>query len=508
MNYLSSLRQRAQIVSEAESDLQKQAAVIELASRDPIFFIENLCWTFDPRKETPDLPFILYDYQKDYVHWLIERIESKEDGLTEKSRDMGASYIALCIFLWYWRHKDNSRFLVGSRKEDLVDGKESSEDDAPLFKKLDYNVDRWPSWYLPKGFSKDVHRTHLNLTNPQNSSQVTGESANRDFGRGGRYKAILLDEFAFWDFDTEAWKACSQSTPCRLAVSTAAPIGKFKRLRFGTDGEKIKIKTLLWSLHPEKNENWHEKERGRSDPDTFAQEVDISYETSAKGAVYGEEMKLVNLGSFPYDPNLPLYVSHDPGLDDSHALGWWQIDPRTWRPRLILSFERSGKIVKWFLPFFGKPIDSEFIYTPEDLALIEHVKGWKKAIHFGDPSGKNRNEVTGTSVYSEFAVEGIYIQTNDKANEFVQRRAATKLMLRTLDVDNSSNEYWKLCMQQAHYPKRQEASQATTPIVKPVHDWTSHMRTMTEYFAVNMPKPDPNDTPLPEQEEANSDIYD
>lgn len=320
MNYLDSLRQRATIVKEAALNPAKQAAVIELASREPIFFIENLCWTFDPRKEFSDLPFILYDYQKEYVYWLIDRIENKEDGLTEKSRDMGVSYIALCVFLWYWRHRRNSRFLIGSRKEDLVDGKIESEDDAPLFKKLDYNIDRWPTWYLPKGFDGE-HRTYLNLTNPENAAQISGESSNKDFGRGGRYKAILLDEFAFWDFDAEAWKACSQSTKCRLPISTAAPYGKFKRLRFGTDGEKIKIKTLLWSMHPEKDQKWYDKEKDRSDPDTFAQEVDISYETSAKGSVYGEEMKLVGFGDFPYDPNLPLYISHDPGLDDSHAQG-------------------------------------------------------------------------------------------------------------------------------------------------------------------------------------------
>jgi phage terminase large subunit len=154
MTYLNSLRLRAQIALGAEEDPVKQAAAIELASRDPIFFIENFCWTFDPRQNASDLPFILYEYQREYVAWLVERIEAGEDGLTDKSRDMGATYTALCVFLWYWRFRPNARFLIGSRKEDLVDGKEQSEDDAPLFKKLDYNIDRWPAWFLPKGFSK------------------------------------------------------------------------------------------------------------------------------------------------------------------------------------------------------------------------------------------------------------------------------------------------------------------------------------------------------------------
>lgn len=510
MNYLESLRLRAQIALGAQDDQLKQAAALELSSRGVdgcIFFIENFCWTFDPRKDPSDLPFILYDYQKDFIRWVIERIETGEDGLTDKSRDMGATYLILCVFLWYWRFRPNARFLIGSRKEDLVDGKTESQDDAPLFKKIEYNIDRFPSWLLPRGFRKDQHRTFLNLTNPENGSQISGESANADFGRGGRYKAELFDEFAFWDFDFEAWKASSQSTPCRLAVSTANSYGKFKRLRFGQDGERIKVKTLLWSLHPDKTQQWYEKERERLDPDTFGQEIDISYETSAKGSVYGEEMKLVTFARFPYDPLLPLYVAHDFGLDDAQAIGWFQIDPRTNRPRLIDTYENSGQIIAFYVPFFGKPISSEFQYSEADLKKIEAHKGWKPAIHFGDPSGKNRNQVTGTSVISELEQHQIYVQTNPKANEFIERRAATKLMLRSLDVDFTHNDHWRLCMQQAHYPSRQDTSQATNPIIKPVHDWTSHMRTMTEFFAVNKPDSQAPEESVPDEPEPNDDIY-
>jgi len=44
-------------------------------------------------------------------------------------------------------------------------------------------------------------------------------------------------------------------------------------------------------------------------------------------------------------------------------------------------------------------------------------------------------------------------------------------------------------MQEARFPQRSENSQHTTAISKPVHDWTSHPRTATEYFAVNYKEP-------------------
>src|SRR5438128_243791 len=102
MNYLDSLRLRAQIALNGQDDRLKQAAALELCSRGVagcIFFIEHFCWTFDPRKDPSDLPFILYDYQKDFIRWVYDRIEAGEDGLTDKSRDMGATYLILCVFL-------------------------------------------------------------------------------------------------------------------------------------------------------------------------------------------------------------------------------------------------------------------------------------------------------------------------------------------------------------------------------------------------------------------------
>jgi hypothetical protein len=58
------------------------------------------------------------------------------------------------------------------------------------------------------------------------------------------------------------------------------------------------------------------------------------------------------------------------------------------------------------------------------------------------------------------------------------------------------NDYWLECMGNARYPQRQETSQATSPISLPVHDWTSHHRTGTEYFAVNYEPPVPVEEPV------------
>lgn len=85
------------------------------------------------------------------------------------------------------------------------------------------------------------------------------------------------------------------------------------------------------------------------------------------------------------------------------------------------------------------------------------------------PSGENRKQVTGTSVYDEFAAAGVRIQTNDLTNEFVERRAATKLMMRSLDVvrpitHSGSSACGRLITRSARRPARLHLSlgQCTT----------------------------------------------
>ena len=51
------------------------------------------------------------------------------------------------------------------------------------------------------------------------------------------------------------------------------------------------------------------------------------------------------------------------------------------------------------------------------------------------------------------------------------------------------NFTWMESLEQARFPQRPDGSQATTEVKLPIHDWTSHHRTATEYFAVNYQMP-------------------
>jgi hypothetical protein len=481
-----------------EQKAAKEAKILKLyrsVKDDPVEYINTFFYTFDPKRSPYHLPFILYPFQENLVREMVSAIENGYDIFVDKTREMGVTYTMIAVFLYYWLEVDGSNFLLGSRKESIVDNTgqngegEVSNKEESLFGKIDYMLNRMPSILLPAGFDKSKHRTYMSLKNPERGNVIAGESANPDFSRGGRQKAIGLDEFAFWNNDTAAWGSTADTTNCRIVVTTPGmrPNTKAKRLRHGKDGEKIKIISLPYHLDPRKDDKWLEKQRARRSEEDFAREIMINWETSTAGVVY-KEARNREVGDFPYMPDEPLYQTWDFGLDGT-ATQWWQKNRDNGKMRLVEAISKEDLPIHWFFPLLGQPIDSMFMYDSRELEIIDHVKRFKKAIHFGDPDVKKRSMANKnlTSVAKELATIGIYVQTKPEANEFVNRRERTKILLQNgIEVnDTKGTEYWIESMDNARYPQRLDTSQAVTPVHLPIHDWTSHHRTATEYFAVN-----------------------
>lgn len=459
----------------SEANLQQK---LHKASTDCVYFIKEFGVTFDPRTKKKDLVFNLYPFQEDYVRDLVKSIKNKEDIFVEKSRDMGVSWVTLYVLLWFWIFSPKFQCLIGSRKEDYVDNRTIDS----LFGKFDYALKHLP--FRPEGFIAEKHRLYMKLTSPVTGSVIRGESANANFSRSGRYDCIFFDELAFWPFQQYSWEAAGDATPCRIAVTTPSPeVSYAKALR---ESGKIKVSTLHWRLHPLKTGEWYANEKLRRTDEEVARELDINWEGSLEGIVWPEH-QYCRFGDHPYQSGLPIYVSWDFGLDGT-AIGWWQIPPNG-RPKRIESFYKVNKPIQYFLPLFGSPIESDLGYSQDDLDVIEKVKDWQRPIHYGDPDVEKRayqsREMTSTR--QVLLEAGIVIQTNTKSNDLPTRISETKLLFqRGVDVnDTPANKIWYEAIKNYRYPQRKEGSQATSANITPIHDWTSHHATETQFFAVN-----------------------
>lgn len=486
-----------------EKQMTREQKIAELnkrkleASQDPAAFIKHFCFTFNPKVEPYHFPFKLFSFQiEKIVRELQWAIDNGEDIFFDKSREMGATYTVLDVFLWYWLYVPGSNFLLGSRKEAYVDNTKDngtgivSNKEESLFGKLEYTINHLPGFLLPKGFNIRKHFGYMNLTNPENGNVITGESSNPNFSRGGRQKAILLDEFAFWENDSSAWGATADTTDCRVVVTTPGiKPGKAKRLRFGAEGEKIKIVELDYSLDPRKDAVWIARQRERRSAEDFAREIMRNWDTSVKGRVY-PEIEMAEIGEFPYNPDWPLFVAWDFGLDGI-PIQWWQKNLANGKMRLVEAFMGEDQPIQYFFPFFPENlVDSMFSYEPHIRTVIDKTTKWKKGVHVGDPDVNKRSVVSKdkTSTRKELEKAGIYIQTKPEANQFFIRRDKTKVMFqRGIEVnDTDGTKVWVEALQQARYPQRAETSESTKAITLPIHDWTSHHRTATEYLAVNL----------------------
>ncbi|RLC79529.1 MAG: hypothetical protein DRI61_07700 [Chloroflexi bacterium] len=214
----NNLRHRIRLLQEAEKDPAFLVELRELCKRDILFWIDNFCYTKDPRRQPSVLPFICYDFQREYVLETQKAIRDQDDLLTEKSRDVGVSWMVLYVFSHFWLFEPGSDFRVGSRKEDFVD---KLNDIDTLLEKVRFNLKKQPLWILPEGFDFDKYAGFMKIINPKNGNAILGESANPHFGSGGRRKALLLDEFAKWEdrIADAAWTATGDVSKCRLPVS-------------------------------------------------------------------------------------------------------------------------------------------------------------------------------------------------------------------------------------------------------------------------------------------------
>ena len=229
-------------------------------------------------QESPSLPFVTYPFQDKYILDLRNAVLGGYDILTEKSRDMGASWCMMYVLQWFFQFKSGADFIVGSRKEEYVD---QLGDMKTLLEKVRFNLERQPDYLLPKDFREyfEENTGYMRLLNPDQQNSAIGESMNKHFGSGARAIAVVMDELAKVEtgIDDAVWTATADVTPCRMVTST--PVGaanKFARLALGQDS-KIKICTLHWTLHPEKNKDCYYLNEGQKIPIDCSKDYEAAF---------------------------------------------------------------------------------------------------------------------------------------------------------------------------------------------------------------------------------------
>jgi phage terminase large subunit len=309
-----------------------------------IEFIEDWLDTYDPRnagkgEKLAIMPFIMFPRQRELVEFLFAMIEQDANGLIEKSRDMGATWIAAAVSVWFWRFRKGASIGWGSRKADLVD--RIGEMDS-IFEKIRFLIRSIPVFLLPVGFDPSAHMSYMKIVNEGNVSAISGESGD-DIGRGGRKLFYLKDESAHYIHPEAIEASLSENTRCQIDISSVnGPGNVFHRAREGgtlwEPGQKVRhdcvnVFVMDWRDHPEKTQRWYsEREsffKSKGLIHVFRQEVDRNYFASLSGVIIewewinsaidaDKKLKLVMDGG-GYAGALDVADGNDEGVSDTNA---------------------------------------------------------------------------------------------------------------------------------------------------------------------------------------------
>ncbi|MCD0165416.1 hypothetical protein [Deinococcus sp. 12RED42] len=295
------VKRRLQLLEDIGNNPARQAAAIAACIADPVTFINDWCWTYDPRNVAVGLPgnvpLLLRPRQEEFVRWCEARIENRESGLIEKSRDEGATWVYCARALRRWLWWDGWKIGVGSRKLEFVDKRGVIDS---ILEKVRFLIRNLPDFMIPDGFNERDHMPFMRISNPRNDAVFTGEGGD-DIGRGGRSTEYLVDEHANLERPLLVENALSQNVETVFYLSTPRGRGNlFAQKRFGG---RIKVFTFYWKDNPDKNFTvrvrvndgtgervmtmypWYEGQKRKKDLKavTMAQEIDIDYDASVEG---------------------------------------------------------------------------------------------------------------------------------------------------------------------------------------------------------------------------------
>ena len=218
-------------------------------SDDLLYFINTFVFVFEPR-ESRAKPMATWASQDAALVAIQSAIEGQYDLLIGKSRDQGASWDVLMVYLWFFLFRPQSTFWMMSRLEVLVD---NGGDPDSLFWKFRFALNHLPGWLKPTIADRCLH-----VANVDNGSVLDGGASAP---RGGRRLSICVDEHAHIEQPELFEQATADVCQCRIRVSTPRGMNMFGRML--TSGA-VKTVRLHWSTHPSKSRGLYRVEAGRA----------------------------------------------------------------------------------------------------------------------------------------------------------------------------------------------------------------------------------------------------
>ena len=289
--------------------LTKEEIVKELVrcGKDPQHFIDNYCKISHPLKG--QIPFKTYDYQKD----MLQSFNDYRFNVILKARQLGISTISAAYVAWFMLfHREKNVLVIATKLSTAVN----------LVKKVKMIFKNLPSWMMIAKIATD-NKQSFELTN---GSQVKAGTTSGDAGRSEALSLLIIDEAAFVDGLEDLWTGLypTLSTGGRcIALSTPNGVGNWFHKTY-TEAEDQKNDfnhiELMWDAHPDRDQEWFDKETRNMSKRQIAQELECSFNASGETVVNPEDLQRLHehlsdpIYRTGYDRNFWIWEKYEEGL--------------------------------------------------------------------------------------------------------------------------------------------------------------------------------------------------
>lgn len=226
------------------------------------------------------IPFHLYPYQEE----TLTEFKEHRYNIVLKSRQTGISTLVAGYALWRMLFNSDFNVLIIATRQEVAKN---------LVTKLRVMNQYLPSWLRQN--AEEDNKLSLRYTN---GSQIKAIASGGDAGRSEALSLLVFDEAAFIDKIDDIWVS-SQSTLATggdaIILSTPNGVGNFFHKQWvdaeenpKTEFNKIK---LHWSVHPERDQAWRDKQDRLLGPKGAAQECDCDFISSGEGVIDPQLLK-------------------------------------------------------------------------------------------------------------------------------------------------------------------------------------------------------------------------
>jgi len=256
-------------------------------AQSPVYFMKKYYMIQNPKQGR--IKFNLYPFQEK----VLQHMQNEDYLIINKSRQLGISTLCSAFSLWMMLFQKDKNILCIATKQETAKN---------MVTKVRFAYDNLPKWLQIK--TVEHNKLSLRLAN---GSQIKATSASSDAGRSEAVSLLLIDEAAFIDNIDEIFASAQQTLATGggcIALSTPYGTGNWFHSTWikaeARENTFIPIR-LPWTVHPERDKEWRDKQDIILGPRMAAQECNCDFSTSGDTVIEPDTLNFYE-STFIQDP--------------------------------------------------------------------------------------------------------------------------------------------------------------------------------------------------------------